>query len=370
MAELEKYLEKRAVDTAALKWAGAGALGGAGLGLLAAPVIRRLRRKKKATLSDYLMGAGLGAGAGAGAGRLGLEGVRRYLANRLIAEPYGYEEGKDLQDKLIRTVVPSPMKDQVREAFDKARLRSDRPSSITNIMQLDASGKAVMALELLRRSRSAGGLFTAPVLKELWRDITTKPSLGNIRSRLQELEKQDIDPMQRKRLFSYLPGTLLRGELLSRYFNVFDPSEGSMLKEVPRGERIIWNKNITGDQFYREEGGPSDDTFSYNTDINRENIERIMEGVPVGSWRIIPGKGDVESNMPIRIGNLGGGKYSVQSSDLWDIGLNPGEKPEGTTNFLRDFLHRNIAGKAVGLVNPEYIIEAWDEQGKPIARKI
>ena len=329
------------------------------------------------------MGAGGGAAAGAVAGRLALEGTRRYAANSLIADPYDYGEGDDLQNKIQQTVVPGPLVPRMKQEFtaEADRVHAEHPGAkVHSLADLPAASLARLAGRLAYDPKSTlPGLLSPAVMKDIWHRMTVKPTMDDIK-------KQWTDPK-----------SIMRAELAARYAGAYDDSKGSTLKTVAPGDRIGWypglseqfNRADYNDRLYTGAQNPQHEISyaplqagrgllwkkRYGTEpdadkdavpITQENMTKLMAGTKPGETRRFNALGDVESNMPVMVKNTGDGKYALQWADKWDVGLNANEKADTPTNKLRNVLDKYIAGTPPGLVSRRYDITGWNEDGTPV----
>lgn len=155
-------------------WGAAGGVLGAGTGLTGTWLGHKLLSDEDASWGDLAAGTALGAGAGIGGGLLGLEGARRFAANRIGRAPIGYSGNR--------------------------------------------------ASNLLKEDMSLGGI---------WKDLTSKPTKESILARLSDKEiKAASDADIKKGGKGYTREQIAaRAELLARGLGVYDDNKGSYFQE-------------------------------------------------------------------------------------------------------------------------------------------
>lgn len=180
-------------------------------------------RKKPKSLGKLLGKLALYGGLGAGAGYLLNKGLSNYIYNSVKLNPYSYE--------------PSYILSSLRPAGDTLLEKtSDIWKKLTTTPNLD-DVKAVPHLSKYHQSESKPEVNDQGVIA----DTRKQPNMGQILAEYdfdpEAIEKdKSISVVEKNSLKEYANGLPYRRELLARYLGIFDPSKGSLFKEIPYKE--------------------------------------------------------------------------------------------------------------------------------------
>lgn len=180
-------------------------------------------RKKPKSLRKLLGKLALYGGLGAGAGYLLNKGLSNYIYNSVKLNPYSYE--------------PSYILSSLRPAGDTLREKaSDIWKKLTTTPDLD-NIKVLPHSSKYRQFESKPEVNAQGVITETYK----QPNIGQILSEYnfdpEEIEKdKSLAPGEKIAFKEYANGLPYRRELLARYLGIFDPSKGSLFKEIPDKE--------------------------------------------------------------------------------------------------------------------------------------
>lgn len=180
-------------------------------------------RKKPKSLGKLLGKLALYGGLGAGAGYLLNKGLSNYIYNSVKLNPYSYEP-----EYILSSLRPTG--DTLREKT------SDIWKRLTTTPDLDD-------VKVLPHSSKYHQFESKPEVNDQGVNIENykQPNIGQILAEYnfdpEEIEKDKYLPTGEKdALKEYANGLPYRRELLARYLGIFDPSKGSLFKEIPYKE--------------------------------------------------------------------------------------------------------------------------------------
>lgn len=180
-------------------------------------------RKKPKSLRKLLGKLALYGGLGAGAGYLLNKGLSNYIYNSVKLNPYSYE--------------PSYILSSLRPAGDTLREKaSDIWKKLTTTPDLD-NIKVLPHSSKYPKVESKPEVNDQGVIVDDWK----QPNMGQILAEYdfdpEAIEKdKSISVVEKDSLKEYANGLPYRRELLARYLGIFDPSKGSLFKEIPYKE--------------------------------------------------------------------------------------------------------------------------------------
>lgn len=180
-------------------------------------------RKKPKSLGKLLGKLALYGGLGAGAGYLLNKGLSNYIYNSVKLNPYSYEPEYILS--YLR-----PVGDTLREKTSDIWKRLTTTPDLDDVKVLPHSSK-------YRQFESKPKVNAQGVITE----TDKQPNIGQILSEYnfdpEEIEKdKSLAPGEKIAFKEYANGLPYRRELLARYLGIFDPSKGSLFKEIPYKE--------------------------------------------------------------------------------------------------------------------------------------
>lgn len=268
-------------------------------------------RKKPKSLRKLLGKLALYGGLGAGAGYLLNKGLSNYIYNSVKLNPYSYQ-----QEHILAALRPAG--DTLREKT------SDIWKRLTTTPDLDE----IKVLPHL--SRYHDQLVSA--------DTCDMPNMGQLLAEYdfdpEAIEKdKSISVVEKNSLKEYATGLPYRRELLARYLGIFDPSKGSLFKEIPYKEAeksydktgILAKLPTVNDTVLV----PKDHDKFFGNMIGLDNLDRNAGKTVFGHGRSRPALGGV-------LFGFNPSSNALNIGDVWDFRVNDAKDAKDTKRIYGD----------------------------------
>lgn len=277
-------------------------------------------RKKPKSLRKLLGKLALYSGLGAGAGYLLNKGLSNYIYNSVKSNPYSYE--------------PSYILSSLRPAGDTLREKaSDIWKKLTTTPDLD-NIKVLPHSSTYPKVESKPEVNDQGVIVDAWK----QPNMGQLLAEYdfdpEAIEKdKSISVVEKDSLKEYATGLPYRRELLARYLGIFDPSKGSLFKEIPYKEAeksydktgILAKLPTVNDTVLV----PKDHDKFFGNMIGLDNLDRNAGKTVFGNGRSRPALGGV-------LFGFNPSSNTLNIGDVWDFRVNDAKDAKDTKRIYGD----------------------------------